>query len=331
MNLRKKLFMLDKLVFDLKFPKRPYPLGENLHGQELQEYYFVFEEKSIAAGKKQKLIKRFDENGIPINQTYVDVEDKDYVYFPISIGQMGLSVFHTYLDTQSEVDKDRFLKFPQWFRDNVTLDNELGAIWYTDVDLPAYKRTDPWQSAFTQSRAISLLLRGFQLTGEPLYKELAEKALIPFTKAVSEGGVTAFTPWGPIYEEYTADVNTLVLNGHIFALCGLYDFVRVFRDHHLANKLFSEGVESTANILPEFDLGYWSRYNLCSAPFYPEVDPSTIGYQRLHVLQLDFLHRLTGNKTFQRYMNIFDKQVGIWNIIRMYKLKYKALKQIGRL
>ncbi|MCK5076947.1 MAG: hypothetical protein KAR38_11260, partial [Calditrichia bacterium] len=33
---------------------------------------------------------------------------------------------------------------------------------------------------------------------------------------------------GPFYEEYTAEYPTLVLNGHIFALFGICDFVRAF-------------------------------------------------------------------------------------------------------
>ncbi len=46
---------------------------------------------------------------------------------------------------------------------------------------------------------------------------MAEKALISFTKSVEDGGVTSFTKWGPFYEEYTAEVPTLVLNGMIFS------------------------------------------------------------------------------------------------------------------
>ena len=55
----------------------------------LDYYYFVFNEDRVSKGKDQALIKKFDENGIPINKTYIDVTDKEYVYFPISIGQMG--------------------------------------------------------------------------------------------------------------------------------------------------------------------------------------------------------------------------------------------------
>lgn len=333
MNLKKKIFMLDKLLVDLRAPKRHYKIANDLHSPELGEYYFVFDENLVASGKNQKLIKKFDKNGIPINKTYVDVSDKEYVYFPISIGQMGLSVFHTYLRTKTENDKDRFLKFVQWFADpnNYELTEKLGARWMTNVALPQYKNPGPWQSAFSQSRAISVLLRGYQLTHNQEYANLAEKGLLSFSIPFSEGGVSAFTEYGPFYEEYTSSVPTLVLNGMIFAICGLYDFVRVFPQNVFAKKLFDDGIQTIENILPMFDMGFWSKYNLCKAEWYPAVDPATISYQRLHINQLEMLYKLTNKSIFEEYAIIFSKQDTIFNAMKMYKLKFSALKKIGRL
>ena len=96
MKINNAYFMINKLARDLFRKKSQYPVSKNVHSQKLGEYYFVFDENRISAGKDQALIKKFDENGIPINKTYIDVTDKEYVYFPISIGQMGLSIFHTY-------------------------------------------------------------------------------------------------------------------------------------------------------------------------------------------------------------------------------------------
>lgn len=333
MNIRKKIFMLNKFVTDLRSPKRHYKITDDLHSSELGEYYFLFEEKSVASGKKQKLIKRFDENGIPINKTYVDVEDKEYVYFPISIGQMGLSVYHTYLKTKTENDKTRFLKFVDWFADtnNYDYSEKLGVRWLTHVSLPQYKNPGPWQSAFAQSRAISILLRGYQVTKNENYLDLAKQGLISFRIPVPDGGVTSFTKYGPFYEEYTSSVPTLVLNGMIFSLCGIYDFVRVDSQSLFAAKLFDDGIQTLENILPEYDLGYWSKYNLCSAEWYPEVDPATIGYQRLHINQLEMLYKLTGKNIFKNYAEIFSKQDNLVNALMMYRVKFNALKKIGRI
>lgn len=323
--------MFKKLIKDFKSSKNQYEISKDLHSTKLGNYYFVFREKRISAGKDQALINKFDENGIPINKTYIDVKDKDYVYFPISIGQMGLAVFNTYLQTKSESDKQRFLKFAEWFYNNADISDELGARWLTDVKLPAYHSPENWQSAFSQSRGISILLRGYQLSGNREYADLAEKALISFTKPVAEGGVTSFTQWGPFYEEYTSEVPTLVLNGKIFAMCGLYDFVRVFPENKLALRLFNDGIETLKNILPKYDMGFWSRYNLCQAPWYPKIDPATILYQNLHITQLKMLHQLTDAKIFKTYMEKFQRQNTFLNALRMYFVKFKALRKLGRL
>jgi heparosan-N-sulfate-glucuronate 5-epimerase len=331
MSLNKKIFMLKKIISDINVPKVRYNLTEDIHSEKLGEYYFVFQEKRVSVGKDQALIKKFDENGIPINKTYIDVTDKDYVYFPISIGQMGLSIFHTYLNTGSDLDIQRFLKFVDWFYDNGVTDKKLGTRWLTDVSLPQYKNPGPWQSAFSQSRAISVLLRGYQVTGNKKYAVMAKDALQPFSILVKEGGVASDTKWGLFYEEYPSSVPTMVLNGKIFALCGIYDYIRVFRDDQQAHDIFKKGLETLIKVLPEYDLGYWSRYNLCKADWHPDIDPATRQYQRLHVVQLKLLFKMTGVQVFEDYSYKFHKQDTLLNALRMYVLKYKSLKKIGRL
>lgn len=331
MEIKKNIFMFNKFRADLRRPKKAFELSNDLHSQELAEYYFLFKEKRIAAGADQALISKFDENGIPINKTYIDVKDKDFVYFPISIGQMGLSVYHTFLETKDDADKDRFLKFADWFMKNADKDERLGFRWLTDVSLPAYRNPGPWQSAFSQARAMSILLRAYQLTNNGNYAHAAKEALRSFLIPVSEGGVTSFTEFGPFYEEYTASTATLVLNGMIFALCGVYDLLRVFPDYKEAATVFNDGIASLEKILPEFDIGFWTKYDLCKADWYPEINPATIGYQRLHATQLELLYEITKKETFKIYAQKFRKQDTFLNAIKMYKIKYKALKKIGRL
>lgn len=330
-KLKKTIFMAKKFWRDINSKSEVYQLAEDIHSEKLEYYYFLFHENRISKGKDQALIKKFDNNGIPINKTYIDVTDKKYVYFPISIGQMGLSVFHSYLDTKLDRDKERFLKFADWFVENAKISEQFGARWMTEVSLPQYKNPGPWASAFSQARSINILLRAFQLTDKNEYADFAEKALIPFIISAQEGGVTSFTEWGPFYEEYTSTIPTLVLNGKIFALCGLYDFVRVFPENQLAQKLFNDGVDTLINILPEFDLNFWSRYNHCEADWHPKIDPATIGYQRLHICQLKLMYRITRRDEFRQYAEKFAKQDNLINALRMYVLKYKSLKKIGRL
>jgi hypothetical protein len=326
----KYLFFLLRIIKDITKPNT-WGISKDLKSAELGEYYFLFDEAAMENQKGGQKSIVYDEKGIPVNPTYVDVKDKAFVYFPITIGQVGLARFHTYLQSKTEENKKRFFDIVNWFMENYDESDELGVRWFTDVALPQYKNKGPWQSAFTQSRGISVLLRAYQLTQDKKYADIAERALIPFTKPVAEGGVTSFTPWGPYYEEYTSTVPTMVLNGKIFALCGVSDFTRVFPENKLAAKLFKEGIKTIENCLPEYDMGFWSRYNLCEADWYPNVDPATVTYQHLHITQLQMLYSLTGKEIFNTYVKKFKRQNTFTNALRMYFVKFRALKKLGRL
>jgi hypothetical protein len=123
----------------------------------------------------------------------------------------------------------------------------------------------------------------------------------------------------------------MVLNGMIFALFGIYDFVRVFPENTLAQNIFRDGIETLKKVLPEYDLGFWSRYNLCHADWHPAIDPATINYQRLHIVQLECLYKITGEDIFEEYKQRFQNQDNLINAVRMYRLKFKSLRKIGRL
>jgi len=327
--------MLKKLWVDILRPREFYLIGKDLTSATLGYYYFVFEEDF---GKLNKLLKTFDPDGIPLNTTYIDVKTPGLHYYPISIGQYGLAVFHSYLQTSQSIKRDHFLRIADWFVKNVQTDNKPGAFWLTDVPKPEYRIEKPWKSAFTQSRALSILLRAWQLTGNERYLTLATDALRPFTYDITDGGVTANLQDGqPFYEEYVANEPTMVLDGHIFSLFGLFDFVRSVTPqidpdaHNLAQTLFRNGTESLLSWLPEFDLGFWVRFNLCRMEHYPTVDPCTISYLRLVTEQLKILTQLTGQEEFSRYAGKFAEYDQPLNILRMYGVKYKALKQLNRL
>jgi len=326
----KYIFFFQRFWRDLTNPLG-FKIPDDLKSQELKYYYFLFYEDEIVNQKGGTKSFVLDENGIPMNPTYVDVKDKNFVYFPITIGQYGLAVFHTYLQTKSDNDKRRFMNIVDWFYEHRITDDKLGAYWLTDVPLPQYKNPGPWQSAFVQGRALSIFLRAYQLTGEQKFLDTALDALKIFKFPVKEGGVTSFTKWGPMYEEYTASVPTLVINGHIFSLFGLYDCVRACPNSQLAHQLFYDGIKTAENALPDYDLGFWSRYNFCQADFHSDIDPATVTYHRLHISQLKVLSRLIESPTILSYIEKWKRYDNLFNIFRMYILKYKSLRKIGRL
>ena len=332
MQIKKVIFMLGKFRKDLSQNKN-IPIGES-QGENLALYYIAFKQDP---NKLNALIADFDPDGVPLNTTYIDVEEKKLHYYPITIGQYALAVFHSYLDTNDEEKKAHFLRIAEWFYNKRSEDEKLGCYWLTDVPKPEYGVTQAWKSGFSQSRGLSVLLRAWQLTGDEKYLNVAKKALIPFTLDIKDGGVAVDLNDAPIYEEYVADAPTRVLDGHGFCLFGIYDAVRAItpeideKTHHLAKAIFNKGIEGLAKRLPDYDMGYWMKFNLCELDFYPQNDPCTIGYLRLVAAQLSILHQITGNETLAHYAKKMKDYDRIPNIIKMYKHKFVALRKMNRL
>lgn len=331
MQLKKYLFMAKKFLADFNINKQPYEISTDVVSSELGEYYFLFEDDP---SKLNKLITGFDDNGIPINKAYVDVENPKTHYYPISIGQYGLALFNKFIRRKDKAALEHFLRIADWFFNNKIEDEKLGTYWLTDIPKPEYRIQKGWKSAFTQSRAISILLRAWQITSDDKYFYAAENSLKIFSIDIKEGGVAVKLNFGNIYEEYAADEPTMVLDGHVFSLFGLYDFIRATKEKNsnaFAIKLFDEGIAGLLNLLPKYDLGYWVRFNLCQMKHYPPIDPCTIGYLKLVAQQFIVLYRLTDNVTFLNYSKKFYGYLKYGNILRMLIIKYKALKKLNRL
>jgi hypothetical protein len=336
--MKKKLFMFKKIIIDLLtlFSQKPvYRISTNLHS-DILEYPFIFNEKEISSGKKQRLIHSFDEDGIPLIKSYIDVQDDDLHYYPITIGQVGLSVYQTYLASGNSVDKKRFLKFVDWFICNKK-DDETGIFWLTHVPKPEYKVFSPWKSAFTQSRAISILLRGYHLTKREDVLKIIYGALKVYEIPIQKKGISVIIDnEASFYEEYTASEPTMVLDGHIFSLFGLLDILK-YKSHlpqeitSLSQLIFSKGINGLKQKLPEFDLGFWLRFNLCKMEHYPAIDPCTTGYFKIVIEQLKVLEIFLADDSLKKYRLSFEKYLTIKNIFKSYKVKFKALKKLNRL
>jgi hypothetical protein len=335
--MKKQLFMLKKILIDLSYlfsSKENYILSDKLNSDTL-EYPFIFDESLIRSGKRQALIKNFDSNGIPLNSAYIDVEKPRLHYYPISIGQVGISVYQTYLNTKNKIDLDRFLKFADWFESNKTED-ELGIYWLTDIEKPEYKINSKWKSAFSQSRAISIFVRAYHETRKIVYLNYIDKALDMYFIEQDNLGVSVKTARGLIFEEYVAEKPTMVLDGHLFALFGLYDLYK-YRNNlpETINKktkaLINLGLNGLEDTFEEYDLGYWLKFNLCKMPHYPKVDPCTVAYMKLIRLQLKISDALFPSNELKNMLKKIDRYLTIKNAFKAYLTKFESLKKLNRL
>lgn len=179
--------------------------------------------------------------------------------------------------------------------------------WLSEVPMKRYRLEGSWRSAMAQGLAISTLLRAAHLRAgdRDYYVASAIKALGPFHKDVAHGGVTTYHEAGPFYEEYPCRPSCHVLNGFIFALWGLYDLVR-FENNDEARLLWKNGLETLRAWLPQYDLGYWSLYQLPRKP----RNPATVPYHELHVKQLAVMFQITGEPIFGEYSHKWESYLG---------------------
>jgi len=98
--------MAGKFLRDISSPSKPFPQAKDFSTQQLGEYYFLFQDDPA---KLNRLIHSFDEDGIPMNSAYIDVEEPRLHYYPISIGQYGLARYHRWLWNGDIEAKQQFI------------------------------------------------------------------------------------------------------------------------------------------------------------------------------------------------------------------------------
>jgi hypothetical protein len=150
----------------------------------------------------------------------------------------------------------------------------------------------PWTSALASGTAISALLRGWENFGDERYRLAADAAYIALHRP--ETALTWSSPNGAElwYEEYPGEPPLHVLNGHVYALLGVVDHARLTGDAE-AEARWRLAAATLLSHLDDFELGYWSAYDLRWR------EPVSLHYQKnIHVPLLRILAELTGEPRF---------------------------------
>jgi hypothetical protein len=178
----------------------------------------------------------------------------------------------------------------------------LAGCWPMHHDDPKYPWLQaPWTSALATGNAMSALLRGWEMFGDDRYRQASDAAYEalhePRTElALSRDGRELW------YEEYPAEPPLHVLNGHIYALFGVVDHARVTGDPE-ADARWRRAADTALVHLDEFELGYWSAYDLRWR------EPVSRHYQKnVHVPQLRILGALTGESRFEAVADRWERQ-----------------------
>lgn len=171
----------------------------------------------------------------------------------------------------------------------------------------------PWYSAMAQGGVLSLFVRLWAVTGDTEWREAAEQTLTSLSLGPSTG-----LPWVSFVdgsdhlwlEEYPRDPqerSERVLNGSIWALYGLHDYLRLVPEtpdssasRARAAQLFDGGATTVRYYaLSTFRAPNWiSRYSLLHVIRNPH-------YHEVHTQQLLQLQYLTGSPWFARAADVF--------------------------
>lgn len=206
----------------------------------------------------------------------------------------ALYAYSRYLKFRRPDDLSLFLRVSDWI---VAHGEETENAFVFPYNFPYFNKdtrlAPPWISALGQGRILSVLARAYELSGDARYLAVACKALAPFEVSAAQGGVRACFPDGGIaFEEYPGREPNVALNGLITALVGLHDLGACGAAPRAA-ALFAQGVDSLADNLDRFDLGYWSAYDLTGYV-------ASANYHLYHVMQLWALYEMTDRDVFKR-------------------------------
>jgi len=270
---------------------------------------FDIYDKLLAEGRL-----KLDVSGVP--QTKYEEE---YYYNPVTVAQWGLLYYGRYI----EGDEQALPVFLAAAERLLAMEDEDGAFRYTFswqyyINEEAYE--PGWVSGMAQGQALSLFARAYNLTGEEKYLDAGNRALGFLITPISEGGcLTTLADLDPsldeyiFFEEYISEPANYTLNGYMFTLLGLYDWYQINPNdqagsHSVAKQYFDSGIDTLTHILPYYDLGGFSAYDLTHLTF--ERDPHIgVNYHYIHVMLLHALSSVTGEEEIKHFEELWSSYV----------------------
>jgi len=172
-----------------------------------------------------------------------------------------------------------------------------------------------WYGAMCQGQAISVLVRAYLNSGKNEYLAAAEKAIKVFNISSIDGGVKAvFMDKHVWYEEYPTNPSTFILNGFMYSLLGLYD-LKTVKPGSEARQLYKSGLESLQALLPLYDSGSGTFYDLRHFTMKTAPKGARWDYHSTHVNQLLTLFSI------ERNVKLFKETAERW---RGYMVGLKA-------
>ena len=202
---------------------------------------------------------------------------------------------------------------------------ECGIVWEKFGD-----KVHKTQSSMAQGEGVSVLLRAYKHTSDIKYYETAKKAIDFMLIDIEKGGTTKYLDNKEeiIFQEYVCSNYLGVLNGWIFSIFGLYDFVIIEKNmkkesYEYYKNILDKSIKTMEKYLRKYDRKFWSNYDLVGTITSP-------AYHDLHIMQLNVMYNLFKNEEFKKYSDKWDKNKKSFickGLAVLIKIKQKIIRK----
>ena len=210
----------------------------------------------------------------------------------------GMKRIDAYLDAGDAAQLEQALLQADRLR---KLARRIGDAWWLPhkCSYPPENQRAPWWNAMTQGLAISFFVRLYQVTGNDLHLEAArhvagslfklDRRERPWVSFVGAGG----SLW---LEHYPQAKPSHVLNAHLHTVIGLYELWHQTHDRGVRHLLLGAITTVRDHIARFRRPGELSLYDLRNRTQH-------VKYHEIHIWQLRFLSRITGDPYFWQMAN----------------------------
>lgn len=238
--------------------------------------------------------RSFDAEGIILNKGD---------YHPVGIVQYGmLCLDHFNLTGDSSYLKKSMNQAEYILSDKYTHQLHDGAAIGLPYNFEYKGLSPPWYSGMAQGLAVSFLLRYAKVVDDPRLEKRIHKMVELMLRPAGAPGCLSRTPEGLVWlEEYpNTPQSPQVLNGFIFSLVGLIEYVNSGLSNRRVERLTGDLIQSLKALIHVYDRLSWTNYNRAV------VYPNRLNYVQLQIFQMRQLHELTGDDFWTRQLCIWS-------------------------
>jgi hypothetical protein len=252
---------------------------------------------------------------------FPDNDKSDTFFHPIVIANCILGNYNLYVDHNDSLYLDVFWNNIKWLVNNgVSYNNCL--LFPFPYGLKEFNSEPNWVSGMYQGQILSCFSRAYHLSGDPQYLDLCQRTWNSYELKLGEKyGFRYVDHYGLWFEEAPKLPANHILNGFIYAIWGILDYFKISGKQEL-NNTWNQCIETVLKAIEDYDLGYWSLYDL-------KGTITSYYYQSVHIIQMQALYDQTGFEIFKEKSEKWNYQLRSPSC-RFRKKIYNVRQEISR-